>query len=718
MKFTSRSTNKSQAAAGSLKAANKTAKNNKPAKQQQQRVTTSLLANAAKMKITTAIANAKTNSNNNNNFCINSGINFNKGYSSSNTITAINMATTMPKIMTANSAAAAAVACPQSTEQTTATANQSSRIATTDPCYAVEQNADKDNDNKQATGMPTKEMAIAEESHKSAAVQPQNTTEHSQLLSQPLHTAEPYSQASSQSHSHLQSHLASSSSLGCSAANIISVVNEASSQTVLRAANNSNSAATTTTAFAVKLSEKEEAAATKTNDSRNRVSDVQNSDKNSKICSDKCSSAISNNNSVSNDIKTITNNTVINSNNNNNNKNCSEKILTSENFNENLQKEQTNLTIPQQQAEAAAAEQQQQVPSETESTIVASNYRDPDNSVIIANFANSQTNNQTSDQTAYPQQHEQQILHNDPNLNLTSLQQASSQHWLTPLETFNSCAYDLSLHHHQQQQQQLAAVHHHQLQQIPTYVGNKTLSLIDKNDFLALQLSQLQSQHHPIFPQQHTANPAADLQQQQHFENEANMRNNFAMYNSYVGSGLNPHEHHLHHHAHHLGGAQITSHTPSNIDEVIQDTLKDECMDEHSAIYYTLTAVPDHQSLKEQFANHSSLQQQIITHDQLLQHHHHNQQQHHHSHQHSNSIIALNNSHPHNNSASSAGGDSPHSGLSHSAGGGGSDAQTLHNFTQLTNASSVQRDIYGDLTPEHTPLSYYAAPLSPMLSHG
>jgi len=131
--------------------------------------------------------------------------------------------------------------------------------------------------------------------------------------------------------------------------------------------------------------------------------------------------------------------------------------------------------------------------------------------------------------------------------------------------------------------------------------------------------------------------------------------------------------------------------TTPNIDEVIQDTLKDECFEDgHSSNYHVLTSVSDLHTLKEASPyalTHEQLhqQQQQLLHQQQQQLYHHQQQQqqqqHHQQHHH------------HNNSASSAGGDSPSS--SHPL-------STLQRFTQLTSAN--QRD---SLSPEND--AYFVA---------
>ncbi|XP_017118947.1 box A-binding factor isoform X3 [Drosophila elegans] len=182
------------------------------------------------------------------------------------------------------------------------------------------------------------------------------------------------------------------------------------------------------------------------------------------------------------------------------------------------------------------------------------------------------------------------------------------------------------------------------------------------------------------------------------------MRNNFALYSVYAGGGggvgMASHEHLA---AAAAAAAAAAQGSTPNIDEVIQDTLKDECFEDgHSSNYHVLTSVSDLHPLKEaspvsglysltaeqlhqqQQLHHQQQQQQQLYHQQQQQ----QQQQHHHHHH-------------HNNSTSSAGGDSPSS--SHAL-------SNLQSFTQLT---SAQRD---SLSPEN--VGYFGAnQLSPSLQN-
>ncbi|EDW83433.2 uncharacterized protein Dwil_GK22843 [Drosophila willistoni] len=171
------------------------------------------------------------------------------------------------------------------------------------------------------------------------------------------------------------------------------------------------------------------------------------------------------------------------------------------------------------------------------------------------------------------------------------------------------------------------------------------------------------------------------------------MRNNFALYSVYGSGGGTPD--HLHQHVVALNAAATAAaaatavsssltHGTSNIDEVIQDTLKDECFDDaHSSSFHMLTPVSDLQNLKDP---NSAIY--ALSHEQLLQQHHQQQQ------------ISSNNN---NNSASSVGGDSPSPTTALS---------TLQSFTQL-NGAGHPRESYGSISPEHS--SYFTTPLSPVL---
>ncbi|XP_067614040.1 uncharacterized protein DDB_G0283357 isoform X2 [Eurosta solidaginis] len=301
-------------------------------------------------------------------------------------------------------------------------------------------------------------------------------------------------------------------------------------------------------------------------------------------------------------------------------------------------------------------------------------------------------------------QHQQHLLHitsnilngTDPNLNLVVTaaelqqhhnhqqhhqQQQQHQFWLSAYD--RNCAYDLSRHHqqqlqqqqqqqhHQQQQQHLLQLEHHQHQQQQQQHQHHTKELLDKSDFIALHSPHLLLPAHlsaatPSYlhsPPSHL-HPHTTAQ----FIDE-NMRNNFSLYAPYGG---NPHEH-LHHHT-------TTNAPPTSIDEVIQDTLKDECLeDDHGGVSYcTLTTVPD---LKEAYHHQHMLVEQQVLH--VATHHH-------------------------NNSVSSGGGSPSPTSLSQSAASG-----DVASFTQLANATTY-RDVYGSFTPEHT--LFFPSSLSPVLS--
>ncbi|EDX12741.1 GD19064 [Drosophila simulans] len=169
------------------------------------------------------------------------------------------------------------------------------------------------------------------------------------------------------------------------------------------------------------------------------------------------------------------------------------------------------------------------------------------------------------------------------------------------------------------------------------------------------------------------------------------MRNNFAFYSVYTGGGggVASHEHLA---AAAAAAAAVAQGTTPNIDEVIQDTLKDECFEDgHSTDYHVLTSVSDMHTLKD-------ASPYALTHEQLHQQQHHHQQQLHHHQQQQQQLYhqqqqQQQHHHHHNNSTSSAGGDSPSS--SHAL-------STLQSFTQLT--SATQRD---SLSPEND--AYFAA---------
>ncbi|XP_055852534.1 probable serine/threonine-protein kinase DDB_G0282963 isoform X2 [Episyrphus balteatus] len=217
-------------------------------------------------------------------------------------------------------------------------------------------------------------------------------------------------------------------------------------------------------------------------------------------------------------------------------------------------------------------------------------------------------------------------------------------------------AYDLSLHHkdsesgklivdHQQQQQLQALQHHQHTQDILLTAANQTA------------LDQI------------------------------NMRSNLALYSPFGGN--------VSEHLHATTAATIVDNaTPNSIDEVIQDTLKDE----------TCSMVDEHHMGGGAESSETASYLTLTSEGELHQHHHHhhnNNQQHHQHHQH-------HHQHQHNNSASS-GGESPN----------GSDVDMQNNYTQLTNATH-RESIYGSVTPEHGlihPVNDFDS-LSPSLTTG
>ncbi|XP_055922252.1 uncharacterized protein DDB_G0283357-like isoform X2 [Eupeodes corollae] len=232
--------------------------------------------------------------------------------------------------------------------------------------------------------------------------------------------------------------------------------------------------------------------------------------------------------------------------------------------------------------------------------------------------------------------------HSDPYLSLSNSNNNSIS-----MPPYN-WAYDLSLHHKDSESSKLIAdQHHHQQQQ------------------------QHQHQHQPHQHLQHTQDILLTAANHTTLD-QLNMRSNLALYSSFGGSVTD--------HLHATTASTIGDNAPNNIDEVIQDTLKDETcsmVDEHhmggggesggeTTSYLTLTSGGELHQHHHHHHNHN-------------QHDHHDQQQHHHHHH-----------HQHNNGANS-GGESPND----------SDVDMQNNYTQLTNAS--HRDsIYGSVTPEHS----------------
>ncbi|XP_073825087.1 uncharacterized protein isoform X2 [Musca autumnalis] len=428
------------------------------------------------------------------------------------------------------------------------------------------------------------------------------------------------------------------------------------------------------------------------------------------------------NNNSDNTTTTTSNKTVINS------------VITTTNQSakeSHLKSEPNNTSVELQSSSSSHQENLFQTPQ---------NYRGLNNSVIITNYhQNSQvSNNYTSSATPHNSEFNASNILNvassDPNLNLAvtghNLQTTSditAEHLVQGSGSHNDEHHH---HHHHHEQHQLLQhqhshhqeQHHHLASNCPPPPPEHWLNAYNSCAYdlslnhppsncpdLGLQL--LPSPHHssgfynpPLngsyLQEEHNAAAAA-----------AAMRSNLALYSSPYGAH---HEHHLHQHS--LMGSQNPSHhTPSSIDEVIQDTLKDECLEDHQTgvSYLTLNPVVDIQSLKDSY--HSPGLSQDLTHLTAIapahlqapspttpQHHLH-------------AIHYI----QHNNSASSgANSPSPSSALSQSGG----DLATLQNFTQLTNATSSSaghRDIYSMLTvPEQGQMYNFTSPPSPVLSNG
>ncbi|XP_017140678.1 box A-binding factor isoform X2 [Drosophila miranda] len=246
-------------------------------------------------------------------------------------------------------------------------------------------------------------------------------------------------------------------------------------------------------------------------------------------------------------------------------------------------------------------------------------------------------------------------------------------------------------------------------------------------------LYALAASHHHFFGHLSYPPPHPPAQLYEHYQSITGastdpsiMRNNFALYSVYGGGGggsaggVGAGGMLTHDHVVAAAAAAANAHNTPNIDEVIQDTLKDECFDDgHSTSYHMLTSVSDLNSLKDPSPTiyslthqqqQQQLQQQLYHHQQQQQQqqqqqHLQQQQQQQHQQQH----------HHHNNSASSVGGDSPSS-SSHAL-------STLQSFTQLTSAG--HRD---SLSPEQhggyfspslqTTSSVYAGPLLTQAANG
>ncbi|XP_020717612.1 box A-binding factor isoform X3 [Ceratitis capitata] len=383
------------------------------------------------------------------------------------------------------------------------------------------------------------------------------------------------------------------------------------------------------------------------------------------------------------------NNSVIIANfNSNNNNNTNSNNIT----NTNVPHYEQQQEVEEEAASTGAAVQEHQI-LQSEQNLTESHF-------IRYNHQLSQDNIDEL-QHQHQQQQQQQLLHltssilngTDPNLNLavaTELQQQHHhqqqqqqqhhQHFFAP---YNSCAYDLT-RHHQQQLLQLDQQHQHQHQHHQQH-SQHSKDLLDKPDLITLHSSHLLYSPHLtssspyVHSPPHHLNPHAHAHHTQFIDD--NMRNNFSLYATYGG---NPHDHLQHH--------SSTGAAPSSIDEVIQDTLKDECLEDHhtGVSYCTLTTVPD---LKEPYHHAHMLgvtEQQVLTPNQL-----------HHLH------VAT---HNHNNSVGSGAGSPSPTSLSHAAAPG-----DISSLTQLTNATTF-RDMYGSFTTDPTVISLFPSSLSPVLT--
>lgn len=229
--------------------------------------------------------------------------------------------------------------------------------------------------------------------------------------------------------------------------------------------------------------------------------------------------------------------------------------------------------------------------------------------------------------------------HSDPYLTLTN----STNNSLS-MPPYN-WAYDLSLHHKDS--------------------DSSSKLLVDQH----LQTHQ----HH-----QHTQDILLTTANQTAIDH-INMRSNLTLYSPFVGTATD--------HLHATTAATIVdNNTPNSIDEVIQDTLKDETcsmVDEHNISGGTGVE----SSANSEPASYLTLTGEGDLHQQHHHHHHHHPHHHHQHHQdHNQQVQHL----QHNNNSTSSGGDSPND----------SDVDMQNNYTQLTNAS--HRDsIYGSVTPEH-----------------
>uniref|UniRef100_A0A1A9WEK2 Uncharacterized protein n=1 Tax=Glossina brevipalpis TaxID=37001 RepID=A0A1A9WEK2_9MUSC len=329
----------------------------------------------------------------------------------------------------------------------------------------------------------------------------------------------------------------------------------------------------------------------------------------------------------------------------------------------------------------------QTVEYDSQTSNILNSTSDPNLNLAVIGIPTPQSSNQTGQQhtVTSPQQQIQEHAHH-------YVHQPSTDQWLN---VYNNCAYDLSLNHTQS-------------------VNDLTSQLLTST---LTQLHQ-HSHHHPhhthhqnlTYYPAHLINPGAAITAATTLANASTytlhddtMRSNTTLYStSYAPTG---HEH-LHQHTQLVGTTANTAHTPTNIDEVIQDTLKGECLDDHhSAVSYltNLNSVVDAQTLKDTYHN-TNLGHELSTLTAVAPGHL----------QSSNHLQTIHHLQQNNSVSSGANSPSPSSALSQTG-----DVATLQSFTQLTNANaSSHRDIYGLLTTDQNSMSYFPSPPSPVLSQG
>uniref|UniRef100_A0A1B0B4A4 Uncharacterized protein n=1 Tax=Glossina palpalis gambiensis TaxID=67801 RepID=A0A1B0B4A4_9MUSC len=331
----------------------------------------------------------------------------------------------------------------------------------------------------------------------------------------------------------------------------------------------------------------------------------------------------------------------------------------------------------------------QTVEYDSQTSNILSSTSDPNLNLAVIGIPTPQSANQSAQQSVTSSEQLQEHAHH------YSHQPSVADQWLN---VYNNCAYDLSLNHTQS-------------------VNDLTSQLLTSTLTQLQQHSHHHHHHHHTHPQNlayypaHLINPGAAITAATTLANASSytlhddtMRSNTTLYStSYAPTG---HEH-LHQHTQLVGTTPNTPHTPTNIDEVIQDTLKGECLDDHhTAVSYltNLNSVVDAQTLKDTYHS-ANLGHELSTLTVVAPAHLQSSSNHlqtiHHLHQ--------------NNSVSSGGNSpSPSSALSQTG-----DVATLQSFTQLTNANaSSHRDIYGLLTTDQNSMSYFTSPPSPVLSQG